>query len=63
MSCSLFFSVQRITIEKIREEEWFKKNYVPVKLVEYEDVNLDDVNAVFDDPEVGKDLSITLAFV
>ncbi|XP_022131571.1 CBL-interacting serine/threonine-protein kinase 8 isoform X2 [Momordica charantia] len=42
----------RITIEKIREEEWFKKNYAPVKLVEYEDVNLDDVNAVFDDPEV-----------
>ncbi|KAJ0086413.1 hypothetical protein Patl1_08712 [Pistacia atlantica] len=41
----------RITIEKIRDDEWFKKNYVPVRLLEYEDVNLDDVNAVFDDPE------------
>ncbi|KAA0065073.1 CBL-interacting serine/threonine-protein kinase 8 [Cucumis melo var. makuwa] len=41
----------RITIEQIRENEWFKKNYVSVKLVEDEDVNLDDVNAVFDDPE------------
>lgn len=46
--------VQRITIEQIRDDEWFKKNYVPVRLLEDEDVNLDDVNAVFDDPEVGK---------
>ncbi|KAJ6954723.1 CBL-interacting serine/threonine-protein kinase [Populus alba x Populus x berolinensis] len=41
----------RITVEHIRNDEWFKKGYVPIKLVEYEDVNLDDVNAVFDDPE------------
>ncbi|KAL5559907.1 hypothetical protein UlMin_036118 [Ulmus minor] len=41
----------RITIEQIREDEWFKRNYVPVRLFEYEDVNLDDVNAVFDDSE------------
>lgn len=41
----------RITVEQIRNDEWFKKGYVPIKLVEYEDVNLDDVNAVFDDPE------------
>ncbi|KAJ4833219.1 CBL-interacting serine/threonine-protein kinase 8 [Turnera subulata] len=41
----------RITIEEIRNDDWFKKGYVPVRLVEYEDVNLDDVNAVFDDPE------------
>ncbi|KAK9270064.1 hypothetical protein L1049_025637 [Liquidambar formosana] len=26
-------------------------SYVPVRLLEYEDVNLDDVNAAFDDPE------------
>ncbi|XP_031279248.1 CBL-interacting serine/threonine-protein kinase 8-like isoform X2 [Pistacia vera] len=44
----------RITIEQIRDDEWFKKNYVPVRLLEYEDVNLDDVNAVFDDPEEGQ---------
>ena len=45
---------QRICIEEIRNDEWFKKNYVPARLLEYEDVNLDDVNAVFDDSEVGK---------
>jgi len=37
------------------------KNYVSVKHFEDEDVNLDDVNAVFDDPEVGKDLGTILA--
>ncbi|XP_062164232.1 CBL-interacting serine/threonine-protein kinase 8 [Alnus glutinosa] len=41
----------RITIEEIRNDEWFKKGYVPVKLLEYEDVNLDDLDAVFDDCE------------
>ncbi|KAJ6405044.1 hypothetical protein OIU84_013092 [Salix udensis] len=41
----------RITVEQIRNDEWFKKGFVPVRLVEYEDVNLDDVNAVFDDSE------------
>lgn len=44
-------SLQRITIEQIRNDEWFKKNYVPVRLLEYEDVNLDDVNAAFDDDD------------
>ncbi|TQD70973.1 hypothetical protein C1H46_043496 [Malus baccata] len=41
----------RIKIEQIRNDEWFQKNYVPARLVEYEDVNLDDVNAVFDDAD------------
>ncbi|KAK4274208.1 hypothetical protein QN277_017470 [Acacia crassicarpa] len=41
----------RVTIEQIRNDEWFQKNYVPVSLLEYEDVNLDDVNAAFDDAE------------
>ncbi|KAK8480003.1 hypothetical protein V6N13_040058 [Hibiscus sabdariffa] len=45
----------RMTIEQIRSDEWFKKSYVPVKLLEYEDINLDDVNAVFDDPDVDKE--------
>ncbi|KAL4296319.1 hypothetical protein GQ457_12G016920 [Hibiscus cannabinus] len=45
----------RMTIEQIRSDEWFKKSYVPVKLLEYEDINLDDVNAVFDDPNVDKE--------
>ncbi|CAJ2652255.1 CBL-interacting serine/threonine-protein kinase 8 [Trifolium pratense] len=41
----------RITIEQIRSDEWFQKNYVPVHLLEYEDVNLDDINAAFDSAE------------
>ncbi|XVF36544.1 hypothetical protein REPUB_Repub19eG0066900 [Reevesia pubescens] len=45
----------RITIEEIRSNEWFKRGYVPVRLLVYEDINLDDVNAVFDDPEVDKE--------
>ncbi|XP_039016125.1 CBL-interacting serine/threonine-protein kinase 8-like isoform X2 [Hibiscus syriacus] len=45
----------RMTIEQIRSDEWFKKGYVPVRLLEYEDINLDYVNAVFDDPEVDKE--------
>ncbi|XVF39690.1 hypothetical protein PTKIN_Ptkin01aG0053000 [Pterospermum kingtungense] len=45
----------RITIDQIRNDEWFKKGYAPVRLLEYEDINLDDVNAVFDDPEVDKE--------
>jgi hypothetical protein len=50
----IFCHVQRITIEQIRNDEWFNKDYVPVRLLEYEDVNLDDLNSVFYDPEVGK---------
>ncbi|KAL0366341.1 UNVERIFIED_CONTAM: CBL-interacting serine/threonine-protein kinase [Sesamum radiatum] len=41
----------RIRIEEIRNDEWFKKNYNPVRLPETEDIDLDDVNAAFDDPE------------
>ncbi|KAL2471461.1 CBL-interacting serine/threonine-protein kinase 8 [Abeliophyllum distichum] len=41
----------RIRIEEIRNDEWFKRGYVPVKLAESEEVDLDDVNAAFDDPE------------
>lgn len=44
--------MQRITIAEIRNNEWFKKDYDPVQLVDYEHVNLDDVYAAFDDPEV-----------
>ncbi|KAI4388678.1 hypothetical protein MLD38_000986 [Melastoma candidum] len=40
---------QRVTIEQIREDELeqFKKNYNPVRLLEYEDVDLDDVKCCF----------------
>jgi hypothetical protein len=36
----------------IQKDDWFKKNYLPVRNYEDEDVNLDDVQAVFNDFEV-----------
>ncbi|KAJ8486458.1 hypothetical protein OPV22_018943 [Ensete ventricosum] len=47
----------RMRIEEIRNDEWFKKNYVPVSQVETEDINLDDVFAAFDDPEQASEQS------
>uniref|UniRef100_A0A0E0LDB9 non-specific serine/threonine protein kinase n=1 Tax=Oryza punctata TaxID=4537 RepID=A0A0E0LDB9_ORYPU len=41
----------RITIEQIREDTWFKKTYVAIKRGEDENVDLDDVQAVFDNIE------------
>ncbi|KAJ4708252.1 Non-specific serine/threonine protein kinase [Melia azedarach] len=41
----------RIRIEGIRNDPWFRKNYMPVKCREEEEVNLDDVRAVFEDIE------------
>ncbi|XP_038879113.1 CBL-interacting serine/threonine-protein kinase 24 isoform X2 [Benincasa hispida] len=41
----------RIRIEEIRKDPWFRRNYIPAKLGEDEEVNLDDVQAVFDDIE------------
>jgi hypothetical protein len=43
--------LQRITIEQIREDTWFKKTYVAIKRGEDENVDLDDVQAVFDNIE------------
>lgn len=45
--------MQRIQIEGIKKDPWFRKNYVPSRYSEEEEVNLDDVRAVFDDIEVG----------
>jgi hypothetical protein len=45
--------LQRIGIEGIKKHPWFQKNYEPVGHREDEEVNLDDVHAVFDDIEVG----------
>ncbi|KAL5222700.1 hypothetical protein ABZP36_027413 [Zizania latifolia] len=42
---------KRMRIEEIKNDEWFKKNYEPTREVENEEVNLDDINAAFDDPE------------
>uniref|UniRef100_M1A7H7 CBL-interacting serine/threonine-protein kinase n=1 Tax=Solanum tuberosum TaxID=4113 RepID=M1A7H7_SOLTU len=53
----------RIRIEEIRNDEWFKKNYDPVKVMEYEDVNLDDINAAFDDTEVSKTYDYCLCYI
>ncbi|XAR53258.1 Non-specific serine/threonine protein kinase [Bertholletia excelsa] len=43
--------ITRITIEGIKNDPWFKKNYVAVRHGEDEEVNYDDVLAVFDDIE------------
>ncbi|XP_020087878.1 CBL-interacting protein kinase 24 isoform X5 [Ananas comosus] len=43
--------LQRIDIEGIRNDTWFKRKYVAVKSGEDEEVNLDDVHAVFNDIE------------
>lgn len=43
---------QRITIPEILEDEWFKKWYTPAYSEEEQNVNLDDVDAVFNDSEV-----------
>ena len=44
--------LQRITISEILEDEWFKKGYQPPLFEKEEDVNLDDVDAVFNDSKV-----------
>ncbi|KAM3698852.1 hypothetical protein ACJW31_06G217900 [Castanea mollissima] len=41
----------RITIPEILENEWFKKEYKPAYFEEEQNVNLDDVDAVFNDSE------------
>ncbi|EPS60358.1 hypothetical protein M569_14444, partial [Genlisea aurea] len=41
----------RITIEGMKKHPWFQKSYVPIMPSEDEEVNLDDVCAVFDDIE------------
>ncbi|GAB2216134.1 hypothetical protein Droror1_Dr00023902 [Drosera rotundifolia] len=41
----------RITIEGIKDDSWFDESYIPVGHGVEEEVNLDDVHAVFDDIE------------
>eukprot|EP00253_Pinus_taeda_P000279 PITA_00279 len=41
----------RITVPDILEDVWFKKGYKPPKFQEDVDINLDDVDAVFNDSE------------
>ncbi|XP_073301153.1 CBL-interacting serine/threonine-protein kinase 3-like [Primulina huaijiensis] len=43
--------VNRITISKILKDEWFKKDYKAPVFDEKEEMNLDDVEAVFKDSE------------
>jgi hypothetical protein len=49
-------------MEGIRSDEWFKKNYVPVRMYDDEDVNLDDVEAAFDDSKVSYHPSLRSQF-
>ncbi|EOX95608.1 hypothetical protein QUC31_005118 [Theobroma cacao] len=39
----------RISIPEILQDEWFKKGYKPPQFEQEEDVNLDDIDAVFND--------------
>ncbi|KAJ8568077.1 hypothetical protein K7X08_020799 [Anisodus acutangulus] len=41
----------RIKIKEIKRDPWFRKNYLPVRVKDDEEVNLDDVRAVFDNIE------------
>jgi hypothetical protein len=43
---------QRITVAEIIEDEWFKKGYRPPQFEQEEHVNVDDVDAVFNDSKV-----------
>lgn len=43
--------MQRITIAELINNEWFKKGYQPPRF-ETADVNLDDVNSIFDESGV-----------
>lgn len=49
---SCVFLLKRISIEGIRSDAWFQRNYVPIRLGVEEEVNLDDIDAVFNDIEV-----------
>lgn len=44
--------MQRIKIKGIKRDSWFRKDYLPFRIKDDEQVNLDDVRAVFDDIEV-----------
>ncbi|MED6111220.1 Son of sevenless 2 [Stylosanthes scabra] len=46
-------------IEELRKDTWFRRNYVPVKLSEDVEVNLDDVQAVFDNIEMTRECTMT----
>lgn len=45
--------LQRIRIEEIKRDPWFRRNHVAARHGKDEEVNLDDVCAVFNDIEVG----------
>ncbi|CAN1309477.1 CBL-interacting serine/threonine-protein kinase 9 [Linum perenne] len=49
----------RITIPEILEDEWFKKGYKPPHFEQEEDINLDDVDAVFNNSSSSKDHLVT----
>jgi len=60
LSSNVCWWLQRITAAQIYKNEWFQKNYKPSKLSEKKDVNLDDIDAVFNESTVRSSLSISL---
>lgn len=56
----LCWLLQRKTAAQIYKNEWFKKGYTPSKFSEEKDVNLDDIDAVFNESTVRYPLSTCL---
>ena len=48
--CFILGNPQRITISEVLENDWFKKGYQPPSF-EMANVNLDDVDALFNESE------------
>lgn len=48
--CFILGNLQRITISEVLENDWFKKGYQPPSF-ETANVNLDDVDALFNESE------------
>lgn len=48
--CFILGNLQRITISEVLENDWFKKGYQPPSF-EMANVNLDDVDALFNESE------------
>lgn len=56
----LCWLLQRKTAAQIYRNEWFKNGYTPSKFSEEKDVNLDDIDAVFNESTVRYPLSTCL---
>lgn len=51
-SITLGCFLQRIKVSELLEDKWFKEGYKPPCFEEEEDINVDDVDAAFNDSKV-----------